>query len=129
MSKKIYLDAFYDQYEDFLQQMTEVFPGDPDWSRFRTGVAVFRRANPMVLAEKTWTYVAPFEDTIRAREPSFFLDRDFSDMTKGKQPLNQTIEKIKGMWKQMTPHNQSIVWDYITNITYLARRCNEPLPG
>jgi hypothetical protein len=27
------------------------------------------------------------------------------------------------MWSQLTPHNQSILWDYITNITYLAKKC------
>jgi hypothetical protein len=129
MSKRIYLDAFYDQYEDFLQQLTSVFPDDPDWSRYRTGVAVIRRANPMALATTTWDYVSPFEDIIRARNDSFFLGRDFSDMTGGQEPLNQTIGKLKGMWQQMTPHNQSIVWDYITNITYLAKRCTESPPG
>lgn len=125
MSKKIYLDAFYDQYEDFLQQMTEVFPGDPDWMRFRTGVAVFRRANPRVLVEKTWTYVAPFEETIRTRDENFFLTHDFSGVAKKPEPLRQTIAKLKYMWMQLTPSNRSIVWDYITNITYLAKRCSD----
>ena len=125
MSKKIYLDAFYDQYEDFLQQLSTVFPEDPDWSRYRTGVAVVRRAHPSMLAVKTWEYVSPFQETIRTRDDSFFLGHDFSEMTGGQDFLNQTITKLKGMWQQMTPHNQSIVWDYITNITYLAKRCTE----
>lgn len=125
MSKRIYLDALYDQYEDFLQQLAGVFPDDSDWTRYRTGVALFRRANPSILAVKTWECVSPFEEIIRTRNDSFFLGHDFSDMTGGQDFLNQTIAKLKGMWKEMSSHNQSIVWDYIVNITYLAKRCTE----
>lgn len=129
MSKKIYLDALYDQYEDFLGQLAEVFPEDPDWARFRTGVAVLRRANPMVLAEKTWGYVSRFEPLIKTRNETFFLTHDFSGIVKNPEPLRQTIAKLKYMWAHLTPSNRSIVWDYVTNITYLAKRCSEPQLG
>jgi hypothetical protein len=118
MSKKIYVDAFYDQYEDLLQQMAAVFPEDPDWARYRTGLAVVRRANPMVLVGKTWEYVSPYESEIRSRNDSFFLTETLAE-----GPIVQTIAKLRDMWQQLTPHNRSIVWDYITNITYLAKRC------
>jgi hypothetical protein len=118
MSKKIYVDAFYDQYEDLLQQMVAVFPRDPDWARYRTGIAVFRRANPMVLVEKTWECVSPYEGEIRARDEAFFLTQP---VTEG--AIVQTVSKLRDLWAQLTPHNRSIVWDYITNITYLAKRC------
>ena len=121
MSKKIYLDAFYDQYEDLLQQMLVVFPEDPDWPRYKTALAVLRRANPTLLAVKTWEYVAPFEPIIQKRDDAFFLNYTFSD-TPG---VHQSIAKLKSMWKQLSVHNRSIVWDYITNITYLAKRYGE----
>ena len=118
MSTKIYVDAFYDQYEDLLQQMIAVFPEDSDWPRYRTGIAVVRRANPMVLVTKTWECVSPYEEAIRTRNESFFLTYPVSD-----GQLMNTVAKLRGMWGQLTPHNRSIVWDYITNITYLAKRC------
>jgi hypothetical protein len=34
-----------------------------------------------------------------------------------------TVSKLRDMWQQLTEHNRSIVWDYITNITYLAKKC------
>ena len=120
MSKKIYVDAFYDQYEDLLQQMASVFPEDPDWARYRTGLAVFRRTNPMMVVKKTWEYVSPYEEVIRTRDDTFFLTHDVSDGY-----LTDTVQKLRDMWGQLTPHNRSIVWDYITNITYLAKRCSE----
>jgi hypothetical protein len=120
MSKKIYVDAFYDQYEDLLQQMATVFPEDPDWARYRTGLAVLRRANPMMLAAKTWEYVSPYLHEIEDRDEGFFLTHTLAEGT-----IEQTISKLRDMWQQLGKHNRSIVWDYITNITYLAKRCAE----
>jgi hypothetical protein len=123
-TRKIYIDAFYDQYEDFLQQMLQVFPGDPDWPLYIAGLAIFRRTNPLLVAKKTWKHVSRFEEVIKKRDETFFLERDYSDITEGEEPLEQTVTKLKGMWKQMTPHNRNIVWDYMNNITYLAKVCS-----
>jgi hypothetical protein len=120
MSKKIYVDAFFDQYEDLVNQMASVFPEDPDWARYRTGLAVFRRASPMMLVKKTWEYVSPYEAVIRARDDNFFLTNDVSEGY-----MIDTVQKLRDMWEQLSPHNRSIVWDYITNITYLAKKCND----
>ena len=123
-TRKIYLDAFFDQYEDFLQQMQAVFPGDPDWPPYIAGLSIFRRTNPAMIVQKTWKHISKFEDTLKARDEQFFMTRDFSDITEGEEPLEQTITKLKGMWAQLSPHNRNVVWDYINNITYLARKCS-----
>ena len=118
MSKKIYLDAFYGQYEDFLQQMLSVFPEDPDWTRYRTVLSVIRRSNPRSLAIKTWECVSPFERAILDRDESFFLDYELPD-----GPMTHTLVKLKSLWQQLDVHNRSVIWDYIRNITHLAKRC------
>lgn len=124
-TRKIYLDAFFDQYEDFLQQMQQVFPTDPDWPLYIAGLAIFRRTNPRMIVQKTWKHIGKFEATIKARDETFFLTRDYSDITEGEEPLEQTIRKLKDMWAQLTPHNRNIVWDYVNNITYLAKKCSD----
>jgi hypothetical protein len=123
MSKKIYIDAFFNQYEDFLNQIKEVFPEDPDWKLYLSGLAIFRRTNPMIVAQKTWKWVSKFEETIRNRDEKFFLSMDYSEYTEGEEPLEQTIEKLRGMWAAMTPHNRKVVWDFVNNITTLAKLC------
>jgi hypothetical protein len=120
MSKKIYLDAFYDQYEDLLQQMAAVFPTDPDWPAYRTGVTVLRRVSPMTLATKTWDYVSPYAEQIRTRNEAFFLTHTLAEGA-----IEQTIAKLRSMWTHLSVHNRTIVWEYVTNITYLAQKCGE----
>jgi hypothetical protein len=124
MSKKIYIDAFFDQYEDFLQQMLEVYPNDPDWPLYIAGLAIFRRTNPMMVVQKTWKHISRFEEMIKARDEKFFVERDYSDITEGEEPLEQTVTKIKGMWAQLSLHNRNVVWDYVNNVTYLAKKCS-----
>ena len=120
MSKKIYLDAFYGQYEDFLQQMLVVFPEDPDWPRYRTALAVLRKANPQSIVQKTWECVAPFETAIHSRDEAFFLRYEIQD---------QTLLKLRSLWQGLDVHNRNVIWDYIRNITYLAKMCSEKPPG
>jgi DNA-binding Lrp family transcriptional regulator len=123
MSKKIYIDAFFNQYEDFLNQLKEVFPEDRDFPLYLAGLAIFRRTNPTIIAKKTWKHVSRFEDVIKKRDEDFFVKRDFSDITEGEEPLEQTVEKIRGMWAGLDDHNKKVVWDFVNNITALAKLC------
>jgi hypothetical protein len=120
MSPTLYLDALYTQYEDLLQQMMNILPEDPDWPKYRVGLSVIRRVSPLMLATSTWETVAPYESQIRERNEAFFLTQTLAEGS-----IVETITKLRGLWSHLTPHNQSIVWDYITNITYLAKKCSE----
>ena len=124
MSKKIYLDAFFNQYEDFLTQLKTVFPDDPDWKVYLSGLAIFRRTSPMVIVQKTWTYVSQFQDVIEKRDETFFMERDYSDLSEG-EPIEQTVQKLKNMWSTLSVENKQIVWEFVGNITKLAKVCSE----
>jgi hypothetical protein len=67
--------------------------------------------------------VSRFEDVIKKRDEDFFVKRDFSDITEGEEPLEQTVEKIRGMWAGLDDHNKKVVWDFVNNITALAKLC------
>ncbi len=123
MSKKILIDAFFNQYEDFLNQLKDVFPEDGDWTLYLSGLAIFRRTNPRIIVQKTWKWVSKFEETIKNRDEKFFLTIDYSTYTEGEEPLEQTIEKLRNMWAVLDAHNRSVVWDFINNITSLAKLC------
>lgn len=124
MSKKIYLDAFFNQYEDFLVQLKTVFPEDPDWKVYLSGLAIFRRTNPTMIVQKTWMYVSKFQDVIEKRDETFFMERDYSDLSEG-EPIEQTVQKLKNMWSTLSVENKQIVWEFVSNITKLAKVCSE----
>ena len=124
MSKKILIDAFFNQYEDFLNQVKMLFPDDGDWQLYLSGLAIFRRTNPLIVVKKTWKHVAPFEEMIAARDEKFFMERDYTDITEGEEPLEQTIDKLRAMWGVLNPHNRRVVWDFVNNIVSLAKLCS-----
>lgn len=123
-SKKILVDAFFNTYEDFMQQMIAVYPDDRDFPLYLSGLAMFRRVNPAIIVGKTWKWVSKFENQIKTRDESFFLEYDYSNDTEGEEPLEQTLEKLRGMWKNLSEHNRKIVWDYVNIIMELSRRCS-----
>ena len=123
-SKKILVDAFFNTYEDFMQQMIAVYPDDRDFPLYVSGLAMFRRVNPAIVVGKTWKWVSKFEEKIKTRDESFFLEYDYSTDTEGEEPLEQTLEKLRGMWKGLSEHNRKIVWDYVNIIMELSRRCS-----
>jgi hypothetical protein len=103
--------------------MLAVVTSVPDWPLYIAGLAIFRRTNPLLVVKKTWKHISRFETVILARDEKFFIERDYSDITEGEEPLEQTVTKLKDMWSQLSAHNRNIVWDYINNITYLAKKC------
>jgi hypothetical protein len=123
MSKKIYIDAFFEQYGDFLHQMVTVFPDDPDWARFRTGLAVFRRVSPKSIIQTTWEGIAPFEDSILRRDDEVFLARGKEELSPNQDAIDYLITKLTKVWTTLSLHNQNIIWDYVTNVMLLAKRC------
>ena len=120
----MYLDAFFNQYEDFLTQLKKVFPEDPDWNVYLSGLAIFRRTNPTMIVQKTWEFVSRFEEMIQKRDETFFMKRDYSDVSEG-EPIEQTVQKLKTMWSTLSVENKQIVWQFVGNITKLAKVCNE----
>lgn len=122
MSKRIFLDAFYGQFSDFLSQLAEVFPEDSDFPTFKTGLILLQKTNPKIVPEQVVIHVAPFEATIRARDEKFFLDHGFDEYASD-DALGSVILKMKSLWSVLGDNNKKIVWDYITLLMDLAKRC------
>jgi hypothetical protein len=85
---------------------------------------MFRRVNPAIIVGKTWKWVSRFEEPIKTRDERFFLEYDYTTVTEGEEPLEQTLEKLRGMWRELSEHNRKVVWDYVNLVMELARRCS-----
>jgi len=123
-SKKILVDAFFNTYEDFMNQMIAVYPDDRDFPLYKSGLSMFRRVNPAMIVAKTWKWVSRYEAQIAKRDEAFFMEYDYTEVTEGEEPLEQTIEKLRAMWRDLNEHNRKVVWDYVNLIMELARRCS-----
>ncbi len=118
----MFLDAFYGQFSDFLDQLIVVFPDDSDFPTFKTGLHLLQKTNPKIVPDQVLIHVVPYEATIRARDEKFFLDHGFDDYTSD-DALGTVIMKMKSLWATLSDNSKKVVWDYIILLMDLARRC------
>jgi hypothetical protein len=122
MSKTIFLSAFYGQFAMFLDQLIVVFPEDSDFPTYKSGLFLLQKTNPKLVPEQVVTHVSPFETTIRARDEAFFKERGFPEYAED-SALDLIIQKMIQYWDTLTPENKAVIWDYVTLLLDLAKRC------
>ena len=122
MSRKIFLDAFYGQFHDFLDQLIRVFPDDSDFPAYKSGLTLLQKTNPKLVPEQVYIHVTPFETGIRVRDEKFFLEHQFPDYADD-NALDLIISKMKDLWTTLSETSKTVVWDYLILLLDLAKRC------
>lgn len=122
MSRKVFLDIFYTQFSEFLDQLIKVFPEDTDFPTYKSGLFLLQKTNPILVPDQILVHVGPFEETIKARDEKFFLNYGFDQYTDD-NALDLIIKKMKGQWGSLSDNNKKVVWDYTTLLLSLARKC------
>jgi hypothetical protein len=121
MSKKVFLDAFFNQFGDFLDQLVKVIPDDTDLPAYKATLGLLQRTNPTLVIKETFTHMSPFEAVIRARNEDFFLKHEFAEY----DTLEQLITKIKSLWVGLSENNKNCVWGYLTILLDISKRFSE----
>jgi hypothetical protein len=124
MSRKLFIDAFFNQFSDFLNELIRVFPSDTDFPTFKTALHLLQKTNPMLVITQVKAYTDPYAEMIASKNESFFIQHDYSEHVEGDDAVQQIIQKLKGLWEALTPNNKKVVWDYVKVIRDLAIRCS-----
>lgn len=119
MSRRIFMDAFFNQFSDFLDQLMKVFPDDLDFPAYKTGLLLLQKTNPMMVVQEVVTHVTPFEKLVREKDENFLLNYKFSEY----DTLEQIINKIKNMWTSLSDNNKQVIWNYIILLLDLSQKC------
>jgi len=122
MSKKIFMDAFFTQFHEFMGQLTKVFPNDEDFKMYDDAVYLVQRMNPGLVVSEFGKHVLPYEDVIRKRDDGFFMNHTF-DSLEPDNTMEQVIQKLKGYWTTLSDQNKSSIWGYITLLLDIHKRC------
>ena len=122
MSKKIFMDAFFTQFHEFMDQLIKVFPDDTDFKMYDDGISLLQRVNPAMVLSEFVKHVTPFDEVIRARDDNFFMNHTFSSLEPD-NTMEQVIQKLKGYWIAMSEQNKSSIWGYIILLLDISKRC------
>jgi hypothetical protein len=122
MSRKVFLDAFFNQFISFLGELKGMYPEDPDFPNFVTAITLIRNTNPMLAVNYIKSEVIdPFQEKISARDESFFMDQDYTQ----KNADIDVIHKLKEYVKGMSPTSKEVVWQYIELLMKLTLKIME----
>ena len=123
MSKKILIDAFFNQFNSFLGELKQMYPEDPDFPVFITTLSMMKVANPMLVVNFIKTEIVdPFGAKILAKDESFFMTQDYAK--RNDVDLN-IVEKLKQYIQGMSVETKETVWKYIDIIAKLCLKTLE----
>lgn len=121
------LTAFNDHFLEFLNDVHNVFPTDPDILVAKNALTMIRKANPKMIVKIWKTFIADkYRNQIEANDITFFLSKDYStDVLKAQNSdkIMESIDRLREPIKNMGQENQAKVMKYIQNLTKLADLC------
>jgi hypothetical protein len=118
------LTIFNDHFVEFITDIHNVFPEDPDILAAKNSLMAIRKANPKLIVKIWIKYVAvPYQDRIMAGDINFFIEKDYSnDLTKSSNPdqIMESIDRLRNPVKLMNSDNQQKTMKYIQNLCKIA---------
>jgi len=119
------VSVFNNHFEEFITDIQNVFPEDPDILSAKNALLTIRKANPKLLPKIWVTYIAnKYQDQIESGDISFFINKDYSNDVSNSEnsgKIMEAIDRLRNPIKQMTEENQSKTMKYIQNLTKLAQ--------
>lgn len=121
-SKIVLINALYDQFFSFLNELIEIYPDDVDFSIFLSSLKMLKTTNPSLLPNYIVEYTSQFNDQILNGDESFFIDYSFEEYSEHVD-LN-IFSKLKKYFKEMNEKSKQNVWKYTQNIVKLSIAIN-----
>jgi hypothetical protein len=123
MSKKVLIDALYNQFSDFLKQLVSMYPEDEDLGVFNDNLIFVKNMNPMLLVNTMKTeLIMPYGDKIASRDETFFMNYEYE--TREDVDLD-IVNKLRKYYASMSIESKDIVWKYIDIIVRLSKKILE----
>jgi len=115
-----YMRTFFKQLVEFVGQLENMFPDDPDFAVFQTFLGVVQRTNPqMVLATIREHVVTKYEAQIASRDEEFILNYNSSEYD---SDVMNIVSKLRTYWKTLSEPSKNAMWQYLHVLTQLCKR-------
>ena len=124
MSNNNILTLFNDHFIEFVSDIQNVFPEDPDILTAKNSLIAIRKANPKMIVKIWKTYiVGKYQNEIDSGNLAFFMEKDYSTdiaAAENSDKIMESINRLRAPIKQMSLENQDKTMKYIQNLTKLA---------
>jgi hypothetical protein len=124
MSNNNILTLFNDHFIEFVSDIQNVFPDDPDILTAKNSLIAIRKANPKMIVKIWKSYiVGKYQSEIDAGNLAFFMEKDYSTdiaTAENSDKIMESINRLRAPIKQMSKENQDKTMKYIQNLTKLS---------
>jgi hypothetical protein len=128
MDRTQLLRAFNEHFEEFIQDILQVFPSDTELRTVANALAMVRKANPrltvIVFMERI---VKPYKDQIETGDHDFFVHKDWkndisdsTDFAMNKATIVDKIDRMRSSVQNMNDEDKGKSMQYIQNLTRLG---------
>jgi hypothetical protein len=119
MSKKVLVQAFFEQFVSFSKELCAMYPDDSDFSLFSNTIGLMKMTNPSLVVKYVADNVLQYEEKIMSKDETFFMQNEFAEY---QSDIDMNVfSKLKQYIKNMSPSSKEHVWKYIQNIMRLAK--------
>lgn len=128
-SNSVIIKTFNDQFEQFLDELCEIFPNDTEIATLNLNIKRVRHANPTISIKAFKSYVtAKYREQIFANDLNFFLDKDYTSDLVNTNMTNRIMSKInelRGPIGKLPSEDQAKVMKYLINFVKLTDLYNK----
>jgi len=119
--------TFFKQLTEFVVQLEEMFPDDPDFAVFQTFLGFVQRTNPqMILSTIRDHVVTKYEAQILNRNEEFILSYDAKEYD---GEVMNIVSKLRTYWKTLSEPSKNAMWQYLHVLTQLCKRYYAEVDG
>jgi hypothetical protein len=123
-TKSVSLKAFNSHFDEFVEDLINVFPDNVDIKSAKNLANMTRKANVTILVKVWYSYVySPYKDRFDSGDLDFFINKDYGEDFNGvsnASDIMKSIDALRSPIKDMSDTNKAHSLKYIQNLCKLS---------
>jgi len=121
-TKQLLMTGFNKKFDEFLADLISTFPEDKDFRNFKNSFNLLKNIDEKKPITVFSMYAPLYRENVLAKNEQFFIENDYSELSKEKNITSELIAKLKNYWTQLDETNREVVWKYLIILITLVDR-------
>jgi hypothetical protein len=123
-TKAVSLKAFNTHFDEFVEDIINVFPDNIDLKSAKNMALMSRKANVTLIVKVWYSYIySPYKERIDSGDLDFFITKDYCEDFSGvsnASDIMKSIDSLRSPIKDMSDENKAHSLKYIQNLCKLS---------
>lgn len=106
------IGAFVQMMEDFLTELSQLFPEEKGITKFMTQFDLLKSTNARKCVETYMSGIAPYVTLVTSKDESLFKELEKSDYLKDLH--------LSKNWSSISEHSKGCIWQYLSTLYMLG---------